>query len=198
MSSFELIDMAQFEKTQTNATFAPHANWKEIDNSSEWRSPPSGYEWVECREIDSAFLKPKGWHFATRKTEHSRIFTILQKALDKPTTIGMTISVIKDCQKHTHAKPTKYHSLYFSRFTKGCEVTSVEEPIEQGDLTIYRAEVNKVLADKLKYRILLVGIANDKTDTLQIVKYTCPLVNWEEHRSIAIPMFQNMVVNEHL
>jgi hypothetical protein len=192
MSGVKLVDMAQLEEAQKNA------EWKEIENSSDWRRPPSGYEWVECKAINSAFLKPSGWHFITLEKDDGFEFTILQEPVVSPTAIGMTIDVIKDCRKNKGVKPTEYHARRFSEYTQECEVLSVSDPIEQEDLTIYRAEVNKVLADNVKYRVLFFGIANDETDTLQIIKYTCPLEEWEDHESIAIPMLQNLIINENL
>ncbi|MDF7798778.1 hypothetical protein P4C99_04850 [Pontiellaceae bacterium B1224] len=198
MSNFKLIDMKHLESAQANAAAAPNAGWKEIDNSSEWRAPPAGYEWAEFKEIDSAFLKPEGWHVATRETGHSKVISILREASVEPTAIGMTINVIKDCRKHTKMSPTDYYAHYSAEFSKGCTETSSEDPIQQGDLTIYRGEVSKVFDDTIEYQVLLFGLANSKTDTLQIIKYTCPRSEWDEQQQIAIPILQDMVINEKL
>ena len=83
MSNFELIDMSKFKDVEPEAE---DGSWKTIKNSSEWRAPPAGYDWAECTEINSAFLKPKGWHYDTRKTAHAQIFSIRRDAKEKAST----------------------------------------------------------------------------------------------------------------
>lgn len=195
MSSFELIDMSKFKESTPKAEAG---SWKTIKNSSEWRPPPDGYDWAECAEINSAFLKPNGWHYDTRNTALAQIFSIRRDAKETAATPGLTISVIKECEKKTKSSAGKYYDQFAAQYAKGTETLYSKEPAQQGDLTLYRAELTKTLPDKIKYHVMLFGIANSKTDTLQIFKFTCPEDKWEEYQNTVNPIVQNLVVNENL
>jgi hypothetical protein len=163
-----------------------------------WRPPPKGYAWVECPQINSAFLKPHGWHYETFKTRDGHVVRIRKEPPKERMIVGLTLNVVKDCTKKTNVKPTQYCAHYFLEYMKKAEVDYINKPVHQGNLTLFRGEADKILDDKVKYRIVLCGVANDKTDTLQLITYGCPLTQWEKHKSVALPILQNFVANENL
>lgn len=200
MRDLNLCDMETLKRggDRPITSTPPAQGWREITNASPRQPEPEGYEWVEIKPLDAAFLKLAGWQHEISDVERGQVFRMQQEPLDQPMSIGLTVEVVKDCQTNVKMKPTDYFRHYFQEYVNGARVISVKPPLKDAGLTVFRAEIDKALAGGVTYRVLLTGVANDKTGTVQIAAYRCPLSQWSQHKSTALPIVQNMIFSETL
>jgi hypothetical protein len=146
--------------------------------------PPAGFKWHEIREIKAAFLMPTGWHHDKLSGSGTTAYRISKEDArgGNGFLTGLTVNVVHHCKDRTNIKPSLYAVHHLEKYQEGAKVLKEMELDRIGKLTRIQMQVAKRIDNrdpKIEFRIHMVAIANDKTDTLYIITFGAPKDDWK-------------------
>ncbi|OWY71629.1 hypothetical protein B7486_08070 [cyanobacterium TDX16] len=152
--------------------------------AEERPSPPTGFKWHEIREIKAAFLMPNGWHHDKLSGKGTTAYRISKEDArgGNGFLTGITVNVVLHCKDKSNIKPSLYAVHHLKEYKEGARVLKEMELDKIGKLTRIQMQVVKRIesADpKIEFRIHVVAIANDETDTLYIITFGAPKADWK-------------------
>jgi hypothetical protein len=146
---------------------------------------PDGFKWHEIKPIKAAFLRPDGWHFSKATNKHGVAYKFTKEDTSKGKSFltGLTINVTKKVTEKSHVKPSLYAVHFMQEYTKGLKVTLDGKLDHIGILQRLIFEVVKKIPETdtdQDFRVRVVVIANDKTDTMYTIFFGAPNDEWEQ------------------
>lgn len=147
--------------------------------------PPTGFSWHRIKSINAAFLRPDGWHYTKLKNKHGVAFRFSKEDSKngEPFLTGLTVNVTKKVSEVSHVKPSLYAVHFMDGYIKGQKVVMEGKLDEIGKLKRLTFEVIKTTPepkDEVVFRIRVVVIANDATDTMYTLLYGAPDDEWSD------------------
>lgn len=141
-------------------------------------TPPTNFSWVECKNLKSWFLQPKGWYvFETNKSGTEACFiskeSISQNGFYKT---GLSVNLVTNITSKSGTKPSIY-AKDFIQITETKYKTSPMNPVSVGNLQGYGREVESTFEGReLKQYSLALG--NDVRDTMYIIIFETYRADW--------------------
>lgn len=161
---------------------------------------PPGFRWQELKEVRGAVLIPDGWHFQKTETKDALVFQVTKESLKETSKFltGLTINVAREVTKKTKAPPSIYAAALIEKYTKGGEVLIEPKTDRIGNIERTKCEVQKSMPELSKdklFRMRLVVLANDKTDTIYILIFGAPKDEWDQAWKIGTKLFNPIMIN---
>lgn len=141
-------------------------------------TPPTNFSWVECKNLKSWFLQPKGWYvFETNKSGTEACFiskeSISQNGFYKT---GLTVNLVTNVTSKSGTKPSVY-AKDLVQITETKYKTSPMNPVNVGNLQGYGREIESTFeGQELKQYTLALG--NDLRDTMYVITFDTYRADW--------------------
>jgi hypothetical protein len=168
-------------------------------NETPLPKAPDGYTWERFTEIQSAFLRPTGWHRFDKAGSSSHTYVISKESVKTNGSFetGLTMQAVKAIQEKKGIPP----SAFAVQMAQG-----ILEKKENKKLSTQDVSSGPFKAFFIRYRnapevatpivIHQVFIANDKKDTLFIVTFEAPEKSWTQAWRLGEPMIKNFLIDD--
>jgi len=84
--------------------------------SSDLPTPPTGYSWTTCHNMDSSFLKPNGWYKSEETDEGTEACFLTKESYygDEIFETGLSINMVENIELVANKKPSKYAYIFIN------------------------------------------------------------------------------------
>ncbi|QDV91129.1 hypothetical protein RAS2_22190 [Phycisphaerae bacterium RAS2] len=150
----------------------------------ELPDPPAGFSWKRIDTIGAAFLQPKGWHYRRMGSKDSEVYRISKDNTKKgePFLTGLTVNVTRNVTKKSKISAKLYAVHYMKEYTKNVEVKLKPSLDKFASFDRLIFEVVKPIPESGSdgdFRVRIMMLANEKTDTLYTLFFGAPEEEWE-------------------
>ncbi len=165
-------------------------------NAMDLPKPPNGFEWVECKEIKGAFLKPKNWYFKKVIKENSKGYFISKENIDKEGMFetGLTINVIQNLHKKLGVSPTKY-AIHFMEAAASANKLKDKWENKMGPFNSIGFRYDKKQENRV-FTFHNFLVANDKTGTLYFFIFEAPSKSWDKAWELGHIMLKKLMIDD--
>ena len=159
---------------QTEIT--PIAENKTEINQEDMPAAPDGFEWTQCKNIESWFLRPNGWHTKEEENSSTKACFITKEKLVPGGRFktGLTVNKISGVLAKTGKKPSEYADSF---------IKALENEVEKAD-TINTLD-SDVFAGSWRYsenkniKAYNAAAGNDADDSLYLIIFESPAGEWD-------------------
>ncbi|MFH1995508.1 MAG: hypothetical protein ABIJ27_00755 [Candidatus Omnitrophota bacterium] len=170
-----------------------------ITTREVYREAPSGYTWVHSGKIRARLLVPYGWVFREKREKDADIVLITKDAGGKPGSVspGLTITVLRDCDKTTGMKPSVYTEEFINEMKLASSWHGKIESIRQNDRFkglggFFRSDDEE--SGTIVQFVLAIG--NDDTGTLYVAIFRSKEDEWEAAWSAGQTIIDNLALDK--
>lgn len=147
------------------------------DNSGDYKlpKPPKGFEWYRVSELNAAFLKPRGWHSALKKSDGNLVVGIAKENFIKKGSFktGMTIFMQKyDGNKEEFVEFLKKQREGLSSPHRVLLANDLKLNFFEGFNTLYIMEEKGVA-------LFLLLVGNPETLTYYVILFESPVKSFD-------------------
>ena len=137
---------------------------------------PDGFEWTQCKNIESWFLRPNGWHTKEEENSSTKACFITKEKLVPGGRFktGLTVNKISGVLAKTGKKPSEYADSF---------IKALENEVEKAD-TINTLD-SDVFAGSWRYsenkniKAYNAAAGNDADDSLYLIIFESPAGEWD-------------------
>ncbi|MEK7111485.1 MAG: hypothetical protein AAB856_02730, partial [Patescibacteria group bacterium] len=137
---------------------------------------PDGFEWTQCKNIESWFLRPNGWHTKEEENSSTKACFITKEKLVPGGRFktGLTVNKISGVLAKTGKKPSEYADSF---------IKALENEVEKAD-TINTLD-SDVFAGSWRYsenkniKAYNAAAGNDADDSLYLIIFESPAGGWD-------------------
>lgn len=160
---------------------------------------PDGYKWERFTKIQSAFLRPTGWHIFDKAGASSHTYVISKEsvATNGVFETGLTMQAIKSLQEKKGVSPFTVATQMAQDILGKKENTRIStQDLSSGPFKAFFIRYRNAPSDAKPIIIHQVFIANDKQDTLFIITFEAPEKSWDEAWRIGEPMVKKFLIDD--
>jgi hypothetical protein len=164
----------------------------------ELPSPPSGFGWQDCNEINAHFLKPDGWFYKHVRQQGIEAFFISRENIDKEGAFssGLTINYYKGVKHKVGVMPSEYEERT-REAAKSKHHVDDEKKVSHGSLQGISYKFTFSPGGSNPKRTLYnLSFPDDKEDTLLLIMFESPSAEWEEAWKFGKLIVEKFVMDE--
>ena len=169
-----LLAYSQKKKIRQTETATVIENKTEI-NQEDMPAAPDGFEWTQCKNIESWFLNPNGWHIKEEENSSTKACFITKEKIvpGEEFKTGLTVNKVSGVIAKTGQKPSEYADSFIraleTEVEKAGPVNTMEDDVFKG---AWRYSDNKNI------KAYNAAAGNDAEDSVYFIIFESPAGEW--------------------
>lgn len=145
-------------------------------NQEDMPAAPNGFEWSQCKNIESWFLKPNGWYAKEEENSSTKACFITKEKIvpGGQFNTGLTVNKISGVMAKTGKKPSEYAVSFIQALENEAEkadtINTLDSDVFAGS---WRYSENKNI------KAYNAAAGNDADDSLYLIIFESPSEEWD-------------------
>lgn len=145
-------------------------------NQADMPTPPEGFKWAQCKNIESWFLNPNGWHIKEEENSSTKACFITKEKIvpGEEFKTGLTVNKVSGVIAKTGQKPSEYADSFIraleTEVEKAGPVNTMEDDVFKG---AWRYSDNKNI------KAYNAAAGNDAEDSVYFIIFESPAGEWD-------------------
>lgn len=168
--------------------------------SMDLPTPPGGYTWEACPEINGALLRPDGWHFRKQINGDNRAYYISKEDIESEGefTTGLTMVSLVNYGNAYGVSAVEFAKDYVKNAAKVSHIRKAPWTNRMGPFVAHGVIVTTpdlMKGDFVSHHLV---IANEETSTVYIVIFESPVDDWAAMKVLSEPMLKYLYIDSDI
>lgn len=155
---------------------APIAENKTEINQEDMPTAPDGFEWTQCKNIESWFLMPDGWYAKEEENSSTKACFITKEAIVPRGRFktGLTVNKISGVLAKTGKNPSEYADSFIKALENEVEKA---DPVNTLDSDVFAGSWR--YSENKNIKAYNAAAGNDADDSLYLIIFESPSGEWD-------------------